>query len=670
MSRDNTLWLQGVSALAIMLLHYVMQIDGYPRIANVPAGSLVSVFLIISGFGINESFKQSGLKGYWEKRLKRVLIPYWMVVIFQLPFWDEITAEHVLRNLLCTGSDLWFIDFIMRWYLLYWVGRKLMPRHTGILLLGGALYCTSLPQLMAEQALSFLCGYLISMYYDTIQDWTRRRFAILSAVFLTCAILFLGVKSLPDIQALKGTLPFHLILLNIRLSLALAILPIPLLSPWLKCGLTAFLGRMSYELYIVHYNFMPCIVSRLVNIPVYAACSLGISYVFSHFNRWMKERRQFLYARSALLLCAIAYLFATKYAMRATPHYGFVTLSYLCVTVGVIMVLMKNGMRLLSSKRCFWICLVLFTLALLVVQYHFDPLQNRVDRWSALAYPIQNLLHGEFPYLAKTHLGGYASPFPVWQLFHVPFYLLGNVGLSEIVTSVLFIVSVRYLYGIREAFLAMILLAVSVNLWYEVSVRSDLISNFLLLATFINIIRRRGIRFTDHPLALSAIAGLWLSTRVSTAFPLYILFLPGWLTLSWSRKLLSPLTAVTVFCLTFLPLALWDADTLFHHEFNPFTLQARQGNPGDSIIMLLIASLMAFRCNTDTQYYFRSGLSLALVPVIAYGHRMLLAGQSLNIFDSWCDITYLDAAIPFLIMAICTAPRTLCPGKHVPTNPC
>lgn len=90
-------------------------------------------------------------------------------------------------------------------------------------------------------------------------------------------------------------------------------------------------------------------------------------------------------------------------------------------------------------------------IGLLIAQYHFDPLTNKVDRWSALAYPIQNLFNGQFPYSAKTHLGGNASPFPIWLVFHIPFYLLQNVGLSEIFTCMIFIYSIKLLSGYKAA---------------------------------------------------------------------------------------------------------------------------------------------------------------------------------------------------------------------------
>ena len=88
-SRDNTLWAQGLSILGIMLMHYVMQLDSYPRVLNIIGSIGVAAFLFTSGFGINESYKHNGLGGFWRKRVLRVILPCWIVFLFRLPFADS-----------------------------------------------------------------------------------------------------------------------------------------------------------------------------------------------------------------------------------------------------------------------------------------------------------------------------------------------------------------------------------------------------------------------------------------------------------------------------------------------------------------------------------------------------------------------------------------------------
>lgn len=648
--------MQGVSALLIMLMHFVMQIDGYPRFFNIFGSVAVAVFLFISGYGINESYKAHGIKGFWKRRFIRVIIPCWVVYLFQLPYLEHFDALAFLHNLIFTDSSLWFIDYILRWYLVYWACQIICPKYTKPLLLLFALYNIFQQQLYSEQAFSFFCGYLASEHIDAINQLGRKKIARYSGIIVAYGLAFLIFKELPSIQQIKGTLPFNIILLNIKLPLAISIVAMPYLVPAVKkLSAVQWFGKISYELYIVHYNFMPFITS-ILSILVYSVYSVLISIVFRKLNELMSQKGHFIEGIASFLYIGICYLLMCKYSMRATSHYGYVCIIYSLVLAMAILLMTHNYPKLTQQRaaRLFWPAMIVFAVAMLVVQYHFDPMENKVDRWSAIAYPIQYLLHGEFPYMAKTHLGGNASPFPVWLLFHIPFYLLRNVGLSEIFTALLFVYSVKKLYGYQAAIRSIILLALCINLWYEVAVRSDLISNFLLLAAFIHFLQAYHVSWNHHPWALAICAGAWLSTRLSVAFPLFILLLPGYIGLTWKRKILVPCLVVGVFALTFLPLAIWNSAELFGAANNPFSLQFRQGSQLGTIILILIALLMAM--NWRAQYsrlMLYAGIILLLVPIVSYGQSMYIHGNWTAIFQSAYDITYVDAALPFLVTLFC-----------------
>lgn len=221
------------------------------------------------------------------------------------------------------------------------------------------------------------------------------------------------------------------------------------------------------------------------------------------------------------------------------------------------------------SNVLFYILAGVFLVAAFTLQYSLDPLQNNVDRWSAIEYPIRDLFDGKFPYLANTHLGGNASPFPVWMVFHIPFYLLGNVGLSEIFGAIFFVLSIKHIYGNKSGMVAMIMIMACVCVWYEIAVRSDLITNFFLLAAFINYTVYYNWKLDTKTICLSVCCGLWLSTRLSVAFPLFIVLFPQFVKLGVSKKVTVLLLSVVTFALTFVPLALWDGDSLFGATNNP-----------------------------------------------------------------------------------------------------
>lgn len=97
LSRQNTLWMQGVSALLIMLMHFIMQLEDYPRFFNIFGSVAVAVFLFISGFGINESHKINGINNFWKKRFLRVIIPCWTIFYFNYHSLNILIQYNFLR---------------------------------------------------------------------------------------------------------------------------------------------------------------------------------------------------------------------------------------------------------------------------------------------------------------------------------------------------------------------------------------------------------------------------------------------------------------------------------------------------------------------------------------------------------------------------------------------
>lgn len=669
LSKDNTRWTKGIAALSIMLMHFVMQVEGYPRFLNVLGSVGVAAFLFLSAFGLEESYKVNGLRGYWRKRLLRVVVPCWIMYLFALPFRDTFDGNQLVRNLLFFDSDLWYIDFLLRWSVVYWIGRRFFPCHTTVLLLILSVYYIFGKPLQSAQALSFFAGYMVSKNYKSVNAISRKRMSWITVACIVYGLLFMLIKMIPTLRVYIGTLPFNLLLLNIMLPLAVSIITLPSLMPWVKrIRFINECGRMSYEIYIVHVNFMLSITNYFSIVP-FTVFSLMISSVFNRINTLLKQPKQFLVAFSIVLLTGVNYVFLVKYSMRATPYFGYICIPYAMLLMMVLMhIVGENQTKAISNnvvrsvkKFCdrhsqwlFVVSLSILVVLMLIVQYHFDPMQNRVDRWSAIANPLSALFHGEFPYLAKTHLGGNASPFPVWMIVHIPFYLLGNVGLSEVFSAAIFLISVRCVNGSRAALKATVVLGCCISLWYETAVRSDLISNFLLLAAFINMLTSRQIRFSDHPFALSLCAGLWLSTRLSVAFPLFVSFFVPWLRkLSLSTKISSVLIVVVTFCVTFLPLIIWDFDSLFFAKNNPFYLQSRQGNTIDAILLTVLSILFALKSYGDKKRMMFSSAALLLLSVlITFGHNMAISDTWTDIFNSKYDISYLNASIPFLIMTI------------------
>ncbi len=654
LSKENTLCAQGMSALAIMIMHFVMQIDGYPRFLNILGGEGVAVFLFVSGFGLNESYKKTGLDGYIKKRFLRVIIPCWIVFAFRLPYLDTFSIESFLKNLTFIDSELWFVDYIIQLYIVYWLARKLFSKYTTHILFFFGAICIFREQLVCEQAFSFFAGYLASEHYDKVRTLSKKSIFNITAFSFLYATVFILIKEIPYVRQFICTLPFNLLLLNIRMPLAIVVITLPYLLPWIKkAGFFGYFGKISYELYIVHFNFMPCIAS-VASVLKFSAMSTVIGDVFAGFNAKLRENGRTINGIAAVLFITICYTLNCKYSMRVTEQFGYEAIPYAMllavafVHIGIVDRCIKRRKKLL-----FFTLLAVMACAMLAVQSYFDPLENNVDRWSAIDYPLTYLFDGEFPYNAPTHLGGNASPFPMWMVFHIPFWFLGNVGLSEIVTSALFACSIVLLYGYKAGIKAIIFILLSVNVWYEVAVRSDMISNFFLLGAFLNYMLWSGKTLEKHPCFVAVVSGLWLSTRISTFFPLFIMFFPSWLQSGMKTKIKVPIIALLVFCATFLPLVVWDSNSLFFAVNNPFSLQTRQGHPGDVVLLLALAVYLAVTWKGNAKrLMLHSALMLLAVVAVAWGHNMFVTDGWTLIFTGY-DLTYWDAALPMLMTILC-----------------
>lgn len=290
LSRQNTLWMQGVSALLIMLMHFVMQLEDYPRFFNIFVSVAVAVFLFISGFGINESHKINDINNFWKKRFLRVIIPCWTIFLFQLPFVEHFNSVQLLKNLTFYASDLWFVDYIIRWYLVYWISRRFFTKNTKYILFVFGIYNVFQQQLYSEQAFSFFCGYLASEYVGKLNKLNKKHVLKYTCLSVIYGIIFLLIKEIPTIQQIKGSILFNVILLNIKLPLAMSIIAAPFLFPLLKkIGIFNKLGKISYELYIVHYNFMPAITG-IISIFIYSAYSIIISVILRRINQFLSKK--------------------------------------------------------------------------------------------------------------------------------------------------------------------------------------------------------------------------------------------------------------------------------------------------------------------------------------------------------------------------------------------
>ena len=356
------------------------------------------------------------------------------------------------------------------------------------------------------------------------------------------------------------------------------------------------------------------------------------------------------------LYVLINLLFVIKYSIRLSPLIGgMASLGYL-LFAGILYKVINKDIQL-SGKLLITIVIAFIT-ATSLVQYRIDPYTLNVDRWSAIHNFIHHLFQGIYPYSAQTHLGGYGSPFPIWQLFHIPFYLMGNVGASIFFVLTLFLLTARKIVDRSRHTAFVALLLTSPAFLYEIIVRSDLITNFMAVAVVINLLLWKNIRLKDHLYLLPFIIGLFLSTRLSTILPFGIVYLKEFLSLNYVDKAKCILICSATFLLTFLPFYLWNGNQLLFFEYNPFVLQTRQGSLVDMLILIPLIIYAALKWKSSAQANANCGYSLVGLVAITFFINMFRF-QNFDLFSSTYDITYFNMALPYILFAINITPPSL-----------
>lgn len=350
-----------------------------------------------------------------------------------------------------------------------------------------------------------------------------------------------------------------------------------------------------------------------------------------------------------LLYFLINALFITKYLMRISLYVALLGLfSY--ILIGLLLHKLVYKIQHVSN-RSLGLAILGFILIFASIQYSINPYQIQVDRWSAIYNFIDYLVQGKYPYMAQTHLGGYGSPFPIWQFLHIPFYYLNNIGLSLFIVLILTLYSIKLMYNNNATLYFLACLLYSPAFIYEILVRSDLITNFLLVLAVINFLLIKQVKLSTHYRQYSLLLGMLLSTRLAITIPFFIFLLRPFLALHFRLKISLLLGILIIFSLTFLPFLTWDMNSLLFFEYNPFVLQTRQGSTLDIILLIPVMIYLALNWKDNRmRLYGNIGYGLFLLTAITFIINMVTF-DNFHLFSSTYDISYLNMSLPFIIMA-------------------
>ncbi len=220
-SAQQTTYLKGVFALFVILHHLCTYLaDYFPSFfAFKYLGFLmVGGFFLVSGYGLMYGVlnKENYLKGFLSKRLVAILIPYYIINIFNMGanyLSNALTLKYIVFSVF--GITMWYIAAILCLYIMFYICFKFFKINIAMVLIsvctflyiGGmfavhrimghyGLYIkTGLPEFgfwWYNSAICFLLGIWYLKYKDKIDDIIKHHYLTTVAIsFIITAITYL-----------------------------------------------------------------------------------------------------------------------------------------------------------------------------------------------------------------------------------------------------------------------------------------------------------------------------------------------------------------------------------------------------------------------------------------------------------------------------------------------
>ncbi|MFC7345866.1 hypothetical protein ACFQO9_03910 [Chryseobacterium zhengzhouense] len=229
------------------------------------------------------------------------------------------------------------------------------------------------------------------------------------------------------------------------------------------------------------------------------------------------------------------------------------------------------------------------------------------------------------------------------------FYLIGNVGYLQVAAYILFVASVfKFFDNTNIRFFATFLFIGSLSFIYEIVCKSDFISSFILVATFIIFWHKK---FTDNyftkPLLLGLIVGFLCLTRSLVIIPLILFLLNPFIKANNSDKLKTVVGFLMSFSILLTTVIFPVKSFEYFKEFNPLQTQG-QGSGFIMIFFLMSTVLISFFIENIQYVFFYSSIILFLL-IGSFLVESVFKGITFN----YLGITYLASSLPFAIIGYC-----------------
>lgn len=356
-----------------------------------------------------------------------------------------------------------------------------------------------------------------------------------------------------------------------------------------------------------------------------------------------------------LFIGSVNLLYLYKYGSRQTQVDVFVLIFgyILLISLGMYW-FRKVNIEKPHFKTIYWGFVIFVSALLLAVNLWVDKQSIHVDRWSAMEVGIKALINGDYPYTALDHLQGRTSNFPALILMGLPFYLLGDVGFLQVGCFVLFAyMSYQINSTAKKQMLPLLILLASPCYWWEIFVKSDLMSNLIICLCFIALWQKKNSAdFFKRPILLAFICACLVMTRAIVLIPLSLFLFKSFTESKIKTQWLFSITFIitTALLIGLVLMNCPDIETL--KKYNPLELQSRSLPWFVSLFCILLPLYFSFRIKKfQKEFYQYSGIFILIPALLSFTHELSVSIEN-TIINSSFDLSYLAMAMPFLAMTL------------------
>lgn len=245
---------------AIAILFVIL---GHLKIINNAGTWGVSLFLILSGYGLVLSFNKNGLYNFFKKKISKILVPYSLITIIWIIIDTFIGIKYKILDVFTSilginfeavvDGTMWYIPYILIWYMVFYLIFKLVEnkwiRLVALFTFSLILYIVANKIFDANVGSSFyVFQFPIGVLLGELKEYENN--VNLKVINLIVLLISIGTFIISFNKVDK--LIFNFICFNSVSFILLA------LSYLIKVTVKPLetLGKIAYELYLIEGVFM------------------------------------------------------------------------------------------------------------------------------------------------------------------------------------------------------------------------------------------------------------------------------------------------------------------------------------------------------------------------------------------------------------------------------